>query len=170
MERPDLWQLERACFARGLTRVGRLAGKRCAAVITDMDQPLGCAVGNALEVKEAISVLKGETKGELLELCLTLGACILTEAGFAAGDREAREMLQKAIDDGSALKKLAEELRYSDPVSSAALTEIERDLSAAVEELQAAVIDADTSAVKHLCRKASALLAERSRLCKLNKT
>ena len=95
-------------LARGLTRVGRLAGKRCAAVITDMDQPLGCAVGNALEVKEAISVLKGETKGELLELCLTLGACILTEAGFAADDREAREMLQAAIDDGSALKKLAD--------------------------------------------------------------
>ena len=70
----------------------------------------------------------------------------------------------------SALKKLAEELRYSDPVSSAALKEIEADLSAAVEELQAAVIDADTAAVKHLCPKASALLAERSRLCKLNKT
>ena len=95
-------------LARGLTRVGRLAGKRCAAVITDMDQPLGCAVGNALEVKEAISVLRGETKGELLELCLTLGACILTEAGLAAGDREARELLQAAIHNGSALQKLAD--------------------------------------------------------------
>ena len=95
-------------LARGLTRVGRLAGKRCAAVITDMDQPLGCAVGNALEVKEAISVLKGETKGELLELCLALGACILTEAGLAVSDREAREMLLTAIDNGSALKKLAD--------------------------------------------------------------
>ena len=73
-------------------------------------------------------------------------------------------------DAAAALKKLAEELRYSDPVSSAALKEIEADLSAAVEELQAAVIDADTAAVKHLCRKASALLAERSRLRKLNKT
>ena len=95
-------------LARGLTRVGRLAGKRCAAVITDMDQPLGCAVGNALEVKEAISVLKGETRGDLLELCLALGACILTEAGLAVGDREAREMLLTAIDNGSALKKLAD--------------------------------------------------------------
>lgn len=72
-------------------------------------------------------------------------------------------------DAASALKKLSEELRYSDPVSSDALTEIERDLSAAVEELQAAVIDADSAAVKQLCRKTSALLAERSRLCKLNK-
>ena len=95
-------------LAKGLTRVGRLAGKRCAAVITDMDQPLGCSVGNALEVKEAISVLKGETKGDLLELCLTLGACILTEAGIAPDEPSARQMLRQSIDDGSALKKLAD--------------------------------------------------------------
>lgn len=72
-------------------------------------------------------------------------------------------------DAAAALKKLSEELRYSDPVSSAALAEIERDLSAAAEELQAAVIDADSAAIKQLCRKTSALLAERNRLCKLNK-
>lgn len=95
-------------LARGLTRVGRLAGRKVAAVITDMDEPLGCAVGNAIEVKEAISVLRGETKGELLELCLTLGACILAEAGFAADDAEARAKLQAVIDDGSALHKLYE--------------------------------------------------------------
>ncbi len=95
-------------LARGLTRVGRLAGRKVAAVITDMDEPLGRAVGNAIEVKEAISVLRGETKGELLELCLTLGSCLLTEAGFAADDAEARVKLQAAIDDGSALHKLYE--------------------------------------------------------------
>ncbi len=95
-------------LARGLTRVGRLAGRKVAAVITDMDEPLGCAVGNAIEVKEAISVLRGETKGELLELCLTLGACILTEAGLAGDDAEARQRLQATIDDGSALRKLYE--------------------------------------------------------------
>ena len=95
-------------LARGLTRIGRLAGKSCAAVITDMDQPLGCAVGNALEVKEAISVLKGETQGDLLELCLTLGGCILTEAGIAESDEKAREMLRGTIESGAALKKLSE--------------------------------------------------------------
>ena len=78
------------------------------AVITDMDEPLGNAVGNALEVKEAIEVLHGEKKGELLELCLTLGACILTEAGIAENDAAARKMLEKGIEDGSALEKLAE--------------------------------------------------------------
>ncbi len=95
-------------LARGLTRIGRLAGKKCAAVITDMDQPLGCAVGNALEVAEAVSVLRGETKGDLLELCLTLGSCILTEAGIAGSDEKARDMLSRVIENGAALEKLAQ--------------------------------------------------------------
>ena len=101
-------------LARGLTRIGRLAGKKCAAVITDMDQPLGCAVGNALEVKEAISVLRGETRGDLLELCLTLGGCMLTEAGVAADTDTARAMLQETIDSGRALQKLAELVQAQD--------------------------------------------------------
>ncbi len=104
-------------LAEGLTRVGRLAGKRCAAVITDMDEPLGLAVGNALEVKEAIAVLQGQTAGEVRELCLTLGTCILVEGGFAAGEDEARSMLEETISSGTALKKLAElvEAQYGDP-------------------------------------------------------
>ena len=101
-------------LARGLTSIGRLAGKKCAAVITDMDQPLGYAVGNALEVKEAISVLRGETKGDLLELCLTLGSCILTEAGTARDDETARKMLLESIESGAALKKLAEMVEAQD--------------------------------------------------------
>ena len=106
-------------LARGLTRVGRLAGRKVCAVITDMDEPLGCAVGNAIEVKEAISVLRGETKGELLELCLALGSCMLTESGIAESDAQAREMLQETIAMGSALKKLAElvEGQYGDPAA-----------------------------------------------------
>ena len=73
-------------------------------------------------------------------------------------------------DAASAVKKFAEELRYSDPVSSDALADIERDLTAAVEELQSAIVDGDSAATKQLCRKASGILAERNRLCKLNKT
>ncbi len=101
-------------LAQGLTRIGKLAGKKCAAVITDMDQPLGHAVGNALEVKEAISVLKGETKGDLLELCLSLGGLILTESGIVPNDERAREMLQETITSGAALKKLAEMVEAQD--------------------------------------------------------
>ena len=95
-------------LARGLTRIGKLAGRKCAAVITDMNQPLGCAVGNALEVKEAISVLRGETKGDLLELCLTLGSCLLIQAGYTEDEDTARKLLQESIDSGKALQKLAE--------------------------------------------------------------
>ena len=101
-------------LARGLTRIGRLAGRKCAAVITDMDQPLGNMVGNALEVKEAISVLKGETKGELLELCLTLGSLILTEAGLADSIEDARKKLQASLDSGAALRKLADMVAAQD--------------------------------------------------------
>ena len=94
-------------LAEGLTRVGRLAGRKCAAVITDMDQPLGYAVGNALEVKEAIAVLRGEAQGDLLELCLTLGACMMAEAGVALSVQEAKLELMETIENGSALGKLA---------------------------------------------------------------
>lgn len=95
-------------LAEKLTAVGKMAGKKTIAVITDMDEPLGNAIGNALEVKEAIEVLRGEKKGELLELCLALGACILTEAGIAENDDAARDMLIRGIEDGSALNKLAQ--------------------------------------------------------------
>ena len=68
------------------------------------------------------------------------------------------------------MKALAEEFRYSDPVTSEAIADAEADLSAAVDELQASFVDGDTDSVAQLCRKVSALLAERNRLCKLNKS
>ena len=71
--------------------------------------------------------------------------------------------------DEPALKQLAEEIRYSDPVSSDALAEAEKELAAVVDELQTAVIDGDTGATAQLSRKALSLLAERNRLCKLHK-
>ncbi len=104
-------QKEARVLAEGLCRVGRLAGRRCASVITDMDQPLGNAVGNALEVKEAIAVLKGEMQGDVLELCLVLGSLMVLEAGLADSIEEAREKLWKTIANGSALGKLEEMVR-----------------------------------------------------------
>ena len=95
-------------LATEMLEIGKMAGRKTVAVITDMDEPLGHAVGNALEVKEAIAALRAEYKSELLELCLTLGSCILTQAGMAADDAAARAMLEQTITDGSALKKLAE--------------------------------------------------------------
>ena len=103
-------QTEEAAFdlAKGLTEVGRRAGKKVVAVVTDMDEPLGNAVGNALEVKEALAALRGEYKGDLLELCLTLGTQILREGGVAKDDAEARAMLEHAIESGAALEKFAQ--------------------------------------------------------------
>lgn len=69
----------------------------------------------------------------------------------------------------AALEKLAEEFRYSDPVSAPALADLETDMAATMEELSAAVTDGDNAAVLALCKKISATLAERNRLCKLNK-
>lgn len=69
----------------------------------------------------------------------------------------------------AAVQSLADDLRYSDPVSSPALEESERDLDACLKELQQAVVDGDSTAALTLCRRASAALAERNRLCKLNK-
>lgn len=69
-----------------------------------------------------------------------------------------------------AVEALAEEIRYSDPVSNDSLTDAEADLGAAVDELVDAVVDGDSEAIKQLCRKATVLLNERNRLCKLNKS
>lgn len=74
-----------------------------------------------------------------------------------------------AQSENAAIKALADEFRYSDPVSNDAIADAEADLAATVDELQAAYVDGDNDAVEKLCRKAAALLSERNRLCKLNK-
>ena len=99
---------EARLLAQEMVDVGNAAGRRTAAVITDMDEPLGRAVGNALEVKEAIATLCGKGPEDLVELCMTIGARILVSGGLYGSETEAREALQKTIDDGSALEKLAQ--------------------------------------------------------------
>ena len=98
---------EAKLLAQEMVEVGLAAGRRTAAVITDMDEPLGRAVGNALEVREAIAALKGEQGGDLLELCLVLGGRILTLGGLAPDEAAARDMMLRTIADGSALERLA---------------------------------------------------------------
>lgn len=95
-------------LAQEMVDIGTAAGRRTVAVISDMDQPLGRAVGNALEVKEAIATLNGQGPEDFTELCLTLGSQMLIAGGRAEDAGTARAMLQKVIADGSALRKLAE--------------------------------------------------------------
>ncbi len=95
-------------LAEEMVKIGKNAGRRTTAVISDMDQPLGFAVGNALEVREAIETLEGHGPADFLELCLTLGSQMLIAGGKAENTQEAEAALRTVIADGSALKKLAE--------------------------------------------------------------
>ncbi|MDO5403707.1 MAG: pyrimidine-nucleoside phosphorylase, partial [Eubacteriales bacterium] len=101
---------ESDAFALGeeMVRIGNTAGRKTIAVITEMDQPLGYAVGNTLEVKEAVETLKGNGPEDLYELCLTLGAYMVTESGLYKSAKEARSALIDAVESGKALDKLAE--------------------------------------------------------------
>jgi pyrimidine-nucleoside phosphorylase len=93
-------------LAEAMVSIGKSVNRNTVAVISDMDQPLGFAVGNALEVKEAIDTLNGCGPEDLLELCLTLGSNMVVLAQKAKTIEEARKMLLKVIEDKSALKKL----------------------------------------------------------------
>ena len=95
-------------LAREMVDIGTAAGRRTIAVISDMDQPLGRAVGNALEVKEAIDTLKGQGPEDFTRLCLTLGSRMLIAGGRAENTEAAEALLKQAVADGSALRKLAE--------------------------------------------------------------
>lgn len=95
-------------LADTMVRIGDNVGKKTMAVVSDMDEPLGYAVGNALEVKEAIDTLAGNGPQDLYELCLELGSHMVAGAGKAQNCAESKEMLAGTIKDGSALRKLAE--------------------------------------------------------------
>ena len=95
-------------LAETMVRIGNMSGKRFSALITDMDQPLGNYIGNALEVEEAIDVLAGRTQGALKDVSLTLGAHILRNAGAAPSVEAGIQMLEEKIKSGEGLKKLGD--------------------------------------------------------------
>ncbi len=95
-------------LAEEMTRIGNGAGRKTIAVISDMDQPLGLAVGNILEVQEAIATLRGEGPDDFTQLCMCLGSYMLVAGGKAEDETSAREMLREVIENGKALDKLAE--------------------------------------------------------------
>ncbi|SDC22516.1 pyrimidine-nucleoside phosphorylase [Pelagirhabdus alkalitolerans] len=91
-------------LAKAMVGIGNGANRHTIAVISDMNQPLGHAIGNALEVKEAIATLKGKGPEDLTELCLTLGSHMVHLANKANSIEEAREKLESAIESGHALE------------------------------------------------------------------
>jgi pyrimidine-nucleoside phosphorylase len=94
-------------LAQTMAEVGKILKRPVTAVVTDMEQPLGCAVGHTVEVIEAIETLKGNGPSDLTELCLQLGALAVVHAGKAKTTEEARAHLQDLIDSGRALSTLA---------------------------------------------------------------
>lgn len=92
-------------LAHAMVRIGNNVGRNTMAIISDMSQPLGNAIGNALELKEAIATLKGNGPKDLTELVLTLGSQMVVLAEQAASLDEARQMLIDAIKTGKALNK-----------------------------------------------------------------
>jgi len=98
-------------LGKAMVDIGTLAGKPVTAIVTGMQEPLGTHVGNALEVKDAIDVLQGRTKGALLEVSLLLGSHMLVCAGRAKTPEEARELLLQALESGAGLRKLQEMIR-----------------------------------------------------------
>ncbi|MEK4382869.1 pyrimidine-nucleoside phosphorylase [Aeribacillus sp. FSL K6-2848] len=91
-------------LAKAMVKIGENVGKKTIAVISDMSQPLGFAIGNALEVQEAIDTLKGEGPEDLTELCLTLGSYMVYMAEKADSLEKARKLLEQSIASGKALE------------------------------------------------------------------
>lgn len=95
-------------LAQEMVKIGKRAGKNIVALITDMNQPLGFSVGNALEVMEALDSLKGNGPEDLMELCYSLGAYMLVVAGKASDVEEGRRLLVEVITNNKAYEKMRE--------------------------------------------------------------
>ncbi|WP_232294359.1 thymidine phosphorylase [Syntrophaceticus schinkii] len=89
-----------------MTAIGREFDRQTVIILSSMVQPLGCAVGNALEVEEAVRTLQGEGPADLTELCLVLGGEMLAAAGIAETPQVGRERLQVLLDQGAGLERL----------------------------------------------------------------
>jgi pyrimidine-nucleoside phosphorylase len=92
-------------LAEAMIKVGSLSGKKCTAVLTDMEKPLGMAVGNSVEVIEAVNALKGSCPADLLEISLTIAAEMLYTAGKGTAD-ECMKLAENALSSGKALSSL----------------------------------------------------------------
>ena len=95
-------------LARTMVEIGNHLNRSTVAVLSNMDEPLGMAVGNALEVKEAIASLHGQGPKDLMELCYTSGSIMLVQAKVAKDREEAKRMLERVVEDGSAFEKFVQ--------------------------------------------------------------
>jgi len=94
-------------LAQTITSVAQGAGVRCHSLVTDMDQPLGSAAGNAIEVQYALDYFQGVREPRMHEVVLALGALVLVDAGLAKDDADAKQKLETSLASGAALEKFA---------------------------------------------------------------
>jgi len=151
-------------LARLCVELGTAAGRRTAAVVSDMAQPLGDLVGNAVEVREAVEVLRGERRGRLLDLCLTLTGQLAALAGVVPDAQTGRERARRALGRGDGLERFRDfvaaqggDPRVVDDLSLLPTAPVSRDVAAPVDGWLATV---DAEAVG---RAATALGAGRQR-------
>ena len=97
-------QPDAQALAEAMLELGRRAGREVVCLITDMDQPLGHAVGNALEIREALATLRGDGPSDVTELVVTAGAHLLARSDLGVDEVEARGRAERALTDGSALE------------------------------------------------------------------
>ena len=95
-------------LARTMVNIGKSLNRNTVAVLSDMSEPLGRAVGNSLEIKEAIASLQGNGPEDLMELCFTSGSIMLVQANICKTREEAKAKLKSVIEDGSAFEKLCQ--------------------------------------------------------------
>ncbi len=95
-------------LGRAMVDIGNLAGRKTMALVTDMDQPLGNAVGNTIEVQEAILILSGKEEGDLKEVSMALASWMVVLSELAETPEEARKLLDEALVSGAGLKKFSE--------------------------------------------------------------
>jgi pyrimidine-nucleoside phosphorylase len=133
-------------LARVCVDLGVAAGRRTAAVVSDMSQPLGDLVGNAVEVREAVEILKGERRGRILDLCLRLTAQLAVLAGVAPDPEAGRERARLALERGDGLERFRElvaaqggDPRVVDDLSLLPRAPVEREVTAPADGWLAAV-------------------------------
>ena len=93
-------------LARDMVHIGCQAGRNVAALVTDMNQPLGMYIGNALEVEDAVRILRGENGGALKDVVFSLGELMLIASRVADTPEAARKLMREKLDSGAALEKL----------------------------------------------------------------
>lgn len=101
-------------LAHTMVDIGNSLGKDTVAVLSDMSEPLGNAIGNSLEVKEVIEALHGRGPKDLMELCFTSGSISLMQSHLASSEQQAREMLKEVLDSGKAFDKFVELVKAQD--------------------------------------------------------